>query len=510
MSTEALVQFLDVQKIYPNGTAALAGVSFSIRAGEIHAICGENGAGKSTLMKILFGLEQPSAGVLRIGGKEASLRSTRDAAMAGIGMVHQHFSLVPSLTVAENISLGFEPTVGGVFFNRRAAHAFAEDLSVRYRLQIDPRATAASLSIAMKQKAEILKALARNVRLLILDEPTAVLTPAEAGELFDHLRQLKAAGVTILFISHKLKEVRAIADHITVLRAGKVSGSAPLCSLADAEVTRLAMGKLVPSVSRHADRAIGAAALQVEAVSRAARRSASRITDITLAVAQGEIVGVAGVDGAGQEGLVEVLTGDAVPDKGRVLLGGEQIGGLPKARLRALGVSHLPADRYKTGGASALSLTENAMALARRSPRLSIGQYLKSKACEVLAREMIEAYDVRCTSPRQPLGSLSGGNAQKLIAAREFSVKPRLLIAEEPTRGIDVLAASTIHSRMVDLARSGTAVLLLTSDLDELLTLSDRIVVMHDGRIVAQFDSSPDLTTEEIGRAMLGLETSHA
>ena len=356
MSTEPLVQFLDVQKIYPNGTAALAGVSFSIRAGEIHAICGENGAGKSTLMKILFGLEQPSAGVLRIGGKEASLRSNRDAATAGIGMVHQHFSLVPSLTVAENIALGFEPTVGGVFFNRGAAHAFAEDLSVRYRLQIDPRATVASLSVAMKQKAEILKALARNVRLLILDEPTAVLTPVEAGELFDHLRQLKAAGVTILFISHKLKEVRAIADHITVLRAGKVSGSAPLCSLADAEVTRLAMGKPVPSISRHVDRAIGAPALQVEAVSRAARRSASRITDITLTVAQGEIVGVAGVDGAGQEGLVEVLTGDAVPDQGRVLLGGEQIGGLPKARLRALGVSHLPADRYKTGGAPALSL----------------------------------------------------------------------------------------------------------------------------------------------------------
>jgi ABC-type uncharacterized transport system ATPase subunit len=510
MSTEPLVQFMDVQKVYPNGTRALAGVSFTIRAGEIHAICGENGAGKSTLMKILFGLEQPSAGMLRIGGADVSLRSTRDAALAGIGMVHQHFSLVPSLTVAENIALGFEPTVGGFVFNRRAANAFAKELSVRYRLQIDPRAAVASLSVAMKQKAEILKALARDVRLLILDEPTAVLTPAETSELFDHLRQLKASGVTILFISHKLKEVRAIADHITVLRAGKVSGSAPLCSLADAEVTRLAMGQAVPQVSRQRDGVRGNTALEVNAVSRVARRSSSRVVDISFNVAEGEIVGVAGVDGAGQEGLVEVLTGDAVPDTGEVLLDGSQIGGLPKSKLRALGISHLPADRYKAGGAPSLSLTENAIALARRSSRLSFGPYLKSKACAAFAREMIDGYDVRCTSPDQSLGSLSGGNAQKLIAAREFSVKPRFLIAEEPTRGIDVLAASTIHSRILDLAKSKTAVLLLTSDLDELLTLSDRILVMHDGRIVAQFNNCASLTTEDIGRAMLGLETSHA
>lgn len=506
MTSPPFIQFEDISKIYPNGTTALSGVSFSVQSGALHAICGENGAGKSTLMKLLFGLEQPSSGRLLINGEPTLLGSPRDAAAQGIGMVHQHFSLLPSLTVAENVVLGFEPRIAHILLDRKKARATVRALSERYGLSVDPDIRVASLSVAMQQKVEILKALSRNVRLLILDEPTAVLTPVETMELFDRLRALNATGVTILFISHKLKEVRALAGSITVLRGGKVSHHAPLQNVTDVEITRFAMGQAISSPKRDVGRAVGSVKLLINGVSSGSPHPGRRVSDFSLKVRAGEVVGVAGVDGAGQEGLVNLLTGEAEPESGEISLNGRQIGGLEKSTLRKLGLAHLPADRFRVGSAPGMNLIENAIAGAHRSASLSNGPLLRRAACSERTRQMISAYDIRCKGPTQLLGTLSGGNAQKLIAAREFGSHPQLLIAEEPTRGIDALAASYIHTRLLELVAEGVAVLLFTSDLDELLSLSDRIVVMHAGKIVSRFDNHEGLLPEHLGPAMLGLE----
>jgi ABC-type uncharacterized transport system ATPase subunit len=509
MTMQPLIEFEDISKTYPNGTTALSSVTFSIRAGALHAVCGENGAGKSTLMKLLFGLEQPSSGRLLIDGKAAVLNSPRDAAAQGIGMVHQHFSLLPSLTVAENVVLGFEPRIARILLDRPKARKMVRELSQRYGLSVDPDARVASLSVAMQQKVEILKALSRNVRLLILDEPTAVLTPVETVELFERLRALNATGVTVLFISHKLREVRALAGHITVLRGGKVSHHAQLNSVSDAEITRFAMGQTISPPVRDAGRALGPVTLSVKQLVSVSRQPGNQVSGVSLEVRAGEIVGVAGVDGAGQEGLVSLLTGAARPDAGEIWLNSRQVTGLPKSTLRKLGLAHLPADRFESGSAPALNLIENAIAGAHRSAQLSKGPLLRRRACLEATRQMIASYDIRCKEPTQLLQTLSGGNAQKLIAAREFGSHPLFLIAEEPTRGIDALAASYIHARILALAGQGVAILLLTSDLDELLSLSDRIVVMHGGKILTRFDNHDGLSPEHLGPAMLGLEAQH-
>ena len=499
-----LVEFIDIGKTFANGMVALRGVSFALHAGQIHALCGENGAGKSTLMKILFGMEQPSTGAFHFQGKPTTLPSPRAAAAIGIGMVHQHFSLIPSLTVAENLTLGNEPTRGW-FLNRRAAAERVRELSVRYRLAVDPNALVSTLSVAMQQKVEILKALSHDVRLLILDEPTAVLTPQETEELFLRLRDLNAAGLSIVFISHKLHEVRALADRVIVLRAGRVTSDTPLAQVSDQDITRFAMGQAVTRARRNPSRKIGLPNVLLRDLTRRNGPPAARISALSLDLCAGEIVGVAGVDGSGQTGLVGALTGRLPLQSGQIMLGEHDLSAMPTLRRRQLGMAHLPGDRFHDGGAPGLGLVDNAIAGAQRGQRLSKGPWMRRKACEQATAEMIGRYDVRCRSASQPLASLSGGNAQKLIAAREFGGNPRFLIAEEPTRGIDVLAAAFIHERMIALAGAGTAILLLSADLDELLSLCDRIVVMHAGRIAAHFDNHDGLTPEHLGAAMLGL-----
>ena len=545
----ALIQFDRIGKTYTNGTRALDDVSFTLHAGRIHAICGENGAGKSTLMKILFGLEQPSAGMLRLRGAELALDSPRTAAALGIGMVHQHFSLIPALTVADNLALGQEPLLrGSLLLDRRAAAERVRALSRRYQLPVEPDAVVATLSVAMQQKVEILKALSHEIELLILDEPTAVLTPQETAELFARLRELNRAGLTIVFISHKLREVRALADRVIVLRGGRVSSDTALSDVSDAAITRLAMGQAVAAPTRSGPaRARGAAVVTLERASRRDGPVAQRIDSLSLTLHGGEIVGVAGIDGSGQAGLVGALTGGLRLQSGRVLLGRQDgpavrdpaapVGGLmgrPQPRSgrvlaqpdegqragqrdisrldtgarRRLGFGHLPADRLRDGSAPALSLVDNAMAGAQRLPRFSKGPWLRRAAWQQASAAMLADYDVRCASTSQPLSALSGGNAQKLIAARELGARPRVLVAEEPTRGIDVRAAAFLHTRLIALAADGAALLLLSSDLDELLALSDRIVVLHGGRIVGEFARDPQLTPERLGAAMLGLEAA--
>jgi simple sugar transport system ATP-binding protein len=502
-----LVAFRHIGKMFANGVVALRDVSFAVHAGTCHAICGENGAGKSTLMKVLFGLEQPTEGEVWVGGARLADNSPRLAAACGIGMVHQHFSLVPSVSVADNVALGREPRIGPLI-DRAAARAKVRELAARYHLAVDPDAIVATLSVAAQQKVEILKALSHEVRLLILDEPTAVLTPQETQELFERLRHLKALGLTIIFISHKLREVRALADHVTVLRGGRVTGDAPLAVMDDATIARLVMGHVVRSVQRDSGRRVGGVLVSVRNLSLQAADAADRLHDVSLDIHAGEILGVAGVEGNGQRGLVSVLTGRRHPSSGAVTLDGQSIAAADTARLRRLGMAHLPSDRFREGGARTLSLIDNAIAGSHRAPPLARGPFLLRRECEKLAARMIATYDVRCRSPRQPLGSLSGGNVQKLIAAREFARSPRFLVTDQPTRGIDVQATAFIRERLIELADRGVAILLVTADLDELLSLSDRVIVLFGGRVVARLDNDATLTPERLGPSMLGLQAA--
>lgn len=508
MDAQPIIRFEAISKRYANGTQALSGVSFAIAAGGIHAICGENGAGKSTLMKILFGLEQPSGGTILLDGQAVSIASPRVAAGLGIAMVHQHFSLIPSLTVAENILLGQEPR-RGLFIDRAAARRRVLALSARYNLDIDPDARVGALSVAAQQKVEILKALSRDgVRVLILDEPTAVLTPPETDELFQRLRDLQRAGLTILFISHKLREVRSLCAHVTALRLGQVSGDSGMDRISDAEIAALVMGASRPAAVARSRSKPGEISLVVEGLRLEAASGADRLTGVDFSIRAGEIVGVAGVDGSGQRGLVSILSGARRPTSGTVTWNGRPAAGLDTVAWRSNGMAHLPADRFHQGGARGLTVTENALAGAHRLRRFAKGPFMRRRAMEERTTEIIEEFGVRCPGPHAPLSALSGGNAQKVIAAREFATAPTFLIADQPTRGIDIAAAAFIQSRMLELAASGAAILLISADLDELLALSDRIAVLYGGRIVATLDNGPDLTPERLGPFMLGLDSA--
>ena len=499
----ALVAFDDVGMVYPNGTRALSHVSFAVRRGTCHALCGENGAGKSTLMKLLFGLEQPSAGRILVDGEPLVENSPRLAAIRGIGMVHQHFSLVPSLTVAESVALGREP-MAGPLIDFSTARKVVRALGEQYGLTVDPDAVVGRLSVAAQQKVEILKALARDVRLLILDEPTAVLTPQETDELFERLRDLRAAGLTIVFISHKLREVRALASHVTVLRLGEVTGDAEIGELDDAAIARMVMGRVTLEVTKTPHSA-GLPVLVATDLVRAAADAADRLDHVSFGIAAGEVLGVAGVEGNGQRGLVDVLSGAVRPDAGTLTLSGADALAGGTAGLRARGMAHLPSDRFADGGARSLSLVDNAIAGTFETAALGRWPFLSAARALDATNRMIRAFDVRCRGALQLLGGLSGGNAQKLIAARELGTQPTFLIADQPTRGIDIQAGAFIRARIAERAAAGAAVLLITADLDELLALSSRVMVLFAGRIVATYDNDGTLTPELLGPAMLGL-----
>jgi simple sugar transport system ATP-binding protein len=456
-------------------------------------------------MKILSGIEAPSAGHIEIDGASVRLDSPRTAAALGIGMVHQHFSLIGGLTVAENILLGQEPR-RGPFVDRRAAQARVMGLAVRYNLDVDPDARLASLSVAAQQKVEILKALSRDTRILILDEPTAVLSPPETEELFRRLIALRDQGLTILFISHKLKEVRALAQAVTTLRAGRLSGNALMSAISDDEIARLVMGEAETADITPPRPQPGPPRVMVKGLTSRAHDANDRLDAVDLVIRPGEIVGIAGVDGSGQRGLVKLLTGARRLDAGTIEWDGEDVGRADTGTLRQRGLAHLPADRFREGGSRRLTLAENALAGAHRAYR--VGPLLRSRAMLSATSDIIKRFGVRCPGPAAPLGALSGGNAQKVIAAREFGARPRFLIADQPTRGIDVAAANFIQDQIVALAREGCAVLLISADLDELLRLSTRIAVLYAGRIVADLPNGQELTPARLGPFMLGLETA--
>lgn len=506
---DEILKMQNITKVYPNGIVANKGVNFSIDAGEIHALVGENGAGKTTLMKILFGLEHPEEGAIYLKGEKIIISSPQVAIKHKIGMVHQHFMLVPSLSVAENIVLGMEPSRRG-FIDVEKAVEITEKLSEKYNLKVDARARIADLPVGQRQKVEILKALLRGAEILILDEPTAVLTPQETTELFSELVHLKNKGHTIIFISHKLKEVKEISDRVTIMRHGKNMGVYRTADVTEEEISRLMVGRdVILKVQKQKSRP-GDVVLDVENLSYTDDYGKNILKRISFSVRRGEILGIAGVEGNGQRELVEIVTGLRACQEGKIYIDGKLVNNLSIKQIRELGTSHIPEDRMTYGVAGTASIGENLISDRFYKKEYNTGIFLNFKKLSELTGRLVREYTVKCSTPKLAVKMLSGGNIQKVVVAREFSSNPKLLIADQPTRGIDVGATEFIHKKLIELRDGGTAILLISADLNEVMEISDSILVMYGGEIVAYFPDASKVTEEEMGLYMLGVKRQSA
>jgi general nucleoside transport system ATP-binding protein len=497
----AVLDLRGITKRFP-GVVANDHIDLDVREGEVHALLGENGAGKSTLMNVLYGLYRPDEGEIWVRGRRVTMHSPRDAIANGIGMVHQHFMLIPVMTVAENIVLATEPTRGGILLDLDAAVARVRDLSDRFGLAVDPRARVDEIGVGQQQRVEILKALYRGADVLILDEPTAVLTPQKAEELFEIAGGLREQGKLIIFITHKLKEVLAVADRITVLRRGRKVEVLSREDATEQGLARLMVGRDVLLRIDKQPASPGQPLLQVEHLAVVDDRGLEAVKDISLEVRAGEIVGLAGVDGNGQAELVEAISGLRRPRAGRILIGERDVTGLRAKNVIDLGVGHIPEDRHRRGLVLDFSLAENLGLHDYRKPPNSRLGWLFPERLVRWARSLLKQFDVRGGGPQTRAGALSGGNQQKVVLAREIGRDPRVLLAAQPTRGLDVGAIEFVHRRLVDARDRGKAVLLVSLELDEILSLSDRILVIFEGRIGGEYD--PDVGEEELGVAMAG------
>ena len=488
------------------GLVAVNDVSFAVCAGEVHALVGENGAGKSTLMNIAYGLHAPDDGALLIGGRPTVLAGPADALRLGVGMVHQHFKLAPSFTVAENIILGAEPEASFGRLDRAAAVRRTTELGQRFGLELDPRARIGDLPVGLQQRAEILKALHREVRVLILDEPTAVLTPQETRELFATLASLAAAGTAIIFITHKLREVLAVSHRVSVMRQGRIVATLASRGLSAEEMARLMVGRpVLLRVVKGAPRPSSRPLLRVEALAAHGDRGEMAVRGLDMAVHAGEIVGLAGVQGNGQDELVQSITGFRRPTAGRVEIGATDVTGATPAAVRRAGLAYVPSDRGQVGLSLTSRIWENLALGHHRLAPLARGRLLDIAAARRQARELIAAFDVRGATTETEARALSGGNQQKVVLARELSRDARLLIVEQPSQGVDIGAIEAIHRLLVRMRDEGRGVLLVSADLDEILSLSDRILVMYRGRIAGAFDDAAQADAEALGRLMGGL-----
>lgn len=503
---EYVVQMKGITKVYPNGIAANQGVDFNVKKGEIHALMGENGAGKSTLMKMLFGLEQPTEGTITVNGEEVSLTSPTVAISKGIGMVHQHFMLVPNLTVAENIVLGMEPKKNNLFMDYKKAVEITEEYAKKYNLQVDPDAKVRDIPVGMKQKVEILKALVRGAKILILDEPTAVLTTQETEELFKELIHLKEQGYTMVFISHKLHEIKQITDRLTIMRGGKSMGVYNTADISKEEISRLMVGRDVILTVEKEQAQPTDVVLRVRDLEYTNEWKKKMLNHMSFDVRKGEILGIAGVEGNGQRELVDMLFNLNMPDSGVAKVNGHNILGESQRKIRDLGVSLIPEDRMTFGMAGAASIEENLISDRCAQKRYNNGPLFNMKKIHEDSDKLIEEYKVLCKNRTQKVGMLSGGNIQKVVVAREFSAEPVLIIADQPTRGIDVGATEFIRKKLVELSREGAAVLLVSADLNEVMELSDSLIIMYNGQIAAYFEDTKDLTDTMMGEYMLGLK----
>jgi len=488
-------RFLDV--------VAADGIDFDLHPGEVCALLGENGAGKTTLMNILFGLVPPDAGRIEIGGEPAVFRSPRDAIARGIGMVHQHFTLVPPHTVLENVIVG-TATARGLLLDTTTVRARLRDLARLHGLEVDPDARVWQLSVGEQQRVEIIKALYRGARILILDEPTAVLTPVETQGLFEALRSLTRAGHAVIFISHKLREVMEVSDRVVVLRGGRVVATRPTAATDSRELARLMVEREVHTPLRRPGPGAGPPVLEIEELTVEHDRGLTAVDRLSLMVHRGEILGVAGVSGNGQRELTEAIFGLRRVRGGRIRVTGTDMTNRTPEEVIRRRVARVPEDRIGLGLLMELSVADNLILETYRAPRFRRGPFLRAAAVTEFADRLLAAYRVRAAHRSVPVKTLSGGNLQKLLLARALAQDPLLLIVHQPTRGLDVAATEEVHARLLELRDRGVAVLLVSEDLDEVLALSDRIAVLYEGRLMGLIPAD-EVRVEEVGLMMAGV-----
>ncbi len=498
-----VLELRGITKRFP-GVLANDHIDFTLEEGEIHALLGENGAGKTTLMNILYGLYTPDEGEIYVRGKKAEIHSPSDAIDLGIGMVHQHFMLVPVMTVTENIMLGAESTRFGPFLDRRQASERIRELSHTYGLEVDPDAYIKDLPVGVQQRVEILKLLYRKADILILDEPTAVLTPQEVEELFEVIHSLVERGNSVIFITHKLKEVMAIADRVTVLRQGRVVGTTRPEETSEAELAAMMVGREVSLVVEKPPAHPGDVVLSVEDLYVLDDRGEPAVRGVTLEVRAGEILGIAGVQGNGQTELVEAITGLRPPLRGHIHIKGVETTWASPRRFFETGAAHVPEDRQRDGLVLSYPVRDNLILNTYYRPPFAVGFRVQEKAIEEHAIKLVQEFDIRTPDIHTPVANLSGGNQQKVIVAREFSRPIDLLVASQPTRGLDVGSIEYIHRRLIEKRDQGCAVLLVSSELDEIMALSDRIAVMYEGQIMDVLPAEK-ATREGLGLLMAGV-----
>lgn len=506
MEKQVVLQMNHIMKIYGNGVVANEDVSLELHKGEIHALLGENGAGKSTLMKVLFGIEAPDQGEIILKGQKTSIKSPQDAISKGIGMVHQHFMLVPSLSVAENIILGVAPKKG-IFIDMDKAVESAQNIAKEYNFDLNVKDKVEEIPVGIKQKVEILKALYRGAEILILDEPTAVLTPQETDELFVQLLKLKEKGHTIIFISHKLDEIKKICDRATIMRNGRSMGTYDVAGITTQEMSRLMVGREVSlKFEKNQQHLTDNVFLKVRNLTVNNSQGVLKVDDLSFDLKGGEILGIAGVEGNGQTELIDTLTGLNKKYKGTIEIMGRDISNASIEDIREMKVAHIPEDRMTSGCAKNLSIKENLFSNQYKDSKYSGRLMLRQKAMEKHSDELIKEYLIKCKSRKQNVGMLSGGNIQKVIVAREFSTGPDIIIANQPTRGIDVGAAAFIRKRLLEFRDAGCAVILISADLTEIFSLSDRLGVMYKGKFAGFFTDVDSVTEDELGQHMLGIK----
>lgn len=501
---EPVIQFSHISMEFP-GVLANDDVSLTVHKGEIFALVGENGAGKSTLMNILYGIHTPTGGSLTVKGRQIAHFSPKAAIELGVGMVHQHFMLVPSFTVAQNIVLGREPRRAGLLCDRAAAREQVRTLSQEYGLRVDPDARVGELSVGLQQRVEILKTLYRGADILILDEPTAVLTPQETDELFDILRTMvREKGMTVILITHKLYEVMAISHRVGVMRQGKLVGLAETGQMTERQLAAMMVGREVAHDPFPKGGKPGTPLISVENLEVRDHRGLPAVRGVSLQVCAHEVLGIAAVEGNGQSELLEAITGMRPIAAGEVRIQGHSVKGLTPGQIRRLGLAHVPEDRLATGVSSPADITENLMMGKHRSRDFTrFGFHLRKKAAKDYANRLFRQYDIRAAGLEVPVGSLSGGNVQKAVIAREFSFDAPVLIISQPTRGVDIGATQFIHRHIMDKREQGCAILLCSADLDEVFRLSDRIITLYEGEITGQFRTD-SISKEELGYYMTG------
>lgn len=498
-----LLELNNVTKIYEGGILANHNINFSVSEGEIHALVGENGAGKSTLMKLIFGMESITSGQMYLNGKEVSFSSSKDAINAGIGMVHQHFMLVESMLGEDNLMLGYS---GASFIiNKRQDVQTLKSVAQKYNFDIDLQKRVKDMGVGMKQKLEILKILYRGARILILDEPTAVLTPQETKELFERLIDLKKQGMTIIFISHKLDEVKKVSDRITVLKNGKTKGTFLTADVTEEEISNKMVGRVISFEYEKKEMRSGKQLLKIEDVHYRDRFGVRKLNGVSMQVTNEEIVGIAGVEGNGQSQLIEIITANLRPASGKITFKNQDIAELSINAVRKSGMSYVPEDRMYNGCAGSMNIMEN-LIVSNVDSFSNKAKLLNQNKIKEYCRTLIKEFKVKTKDERQPIKSLSGGNIQKTIIAREFCADSDLLVLDQPTRGIDVGAISFIHHKILEMREMGKGILLVSADLNELIALSDRILVMYKGRIVAELDNKEKISDQELGLYMLGIK----